>query len=362
MTEQAESNVDIFDNFDHPVIDPNVSVEKPPSQIVLRGLTKIYPVPGGEVVALDKVDLTIEKGDIYGIIGMSGAGKSTLIRCLNRLDSPTEGKILIDGENILTMDKTQLRSMRRRMAMIFQQFNLLMQKNVARNVRYPLEIAGIPKKQANERVKELLAIVGLEEKAAAYPSQLSGGQKQRVAIARALASNPEMLLCDEATSALDPMTTQSILALLKEINEKMGITVIIITHEMAVIRQVCNKVAILDGGSLAEEGTVDDVFMHTKSVAGKRLFGILPAESDNAPVQPALRIVFDGEAAERPIISRLVKECGTDINILSADMRQFNEKIYGQMFIQKPSDPTDQQKIVDYLRNVGLTVEEVQGE
>lgn len=353
---QQEALVDIFDNIDHPVIDPNAP--KQPPQIEIRGLTKVYPIPGGEVVALDGIHLTIQKGDIYGIIGMSGAGKSTLIRCLNRLDAPNDGQIFIDGENILAMGKKDLLTMRRRMAMIFQQFNLLMQKTVSRNVRYPLEIAGVPAKKANERVKELLKIVGLEEKANAYPSQLSGGQKQRVAIARALASDPEMLLCDEATSALDPMTTQSILALLKEINHKLGITVVLITHEMAVIRQICNKVAILDGGKLVEEGTVDDVFLHTKSAAGRRLFGILPQE-DASPSQPALRIVFDGEAAAQPIISRLVKDCGVDVNILSADMRQLNQKVFGQMLIQKPADINQQKQIMDYLKQAGMTVEEV---
>ncbi len=327
-------------------------------QIEIRGLHKIYPIPGGEVHALTNINLTIEKGDIYGIIGMSGAGKSTLIRCLNRLDTPTDGQILIDGENILAMDKKQLRATRRRMAMIFQQFNLLMQKSVARNVRYPLEIAGVPKKQANERVMELLKIVGLEDKANAFPAQLSGGQKQRVAIARALASDPEMLLCDEATSALDPMTTQSILALLQKINQELGITVVLITHEMAVIRQICNKVAILDGGLLAEEGTVDDVFMHTKSAAGRRLFGILP-DQEEIPPQSAIRIVFDGESAEQPIISKLVKEIGLDVNILSADIRQLNQKAYGQMMIARPDDPFEVQQVVEYLRGQGMTVEEV---
>ena len=327
-------------------------------QIEIRGLSKIYPIPGGEVHALTNINLTIEKGDIYGIIGMSGAGKSTLIRCLNRLDTPTDGQILIDGENIRAMDKKQLRATRRRMAMIFQQFNLLMQKSVARNVRYPLEIAGVPKKQANERVMELLKIVGLEDKANAFPAQLSGGQKQRVAIARALASDPEMLLCDEATSALDPMTTQSILALLQKINQELGITVVLITHEMAVIRQICNKVAILDGGLLAEEGTVDDVFMHTKSAAGRRLFGILP-EQEEIPPQPAIRIVFDGESAEQPIISKLVKEIGLDVNILSADIRQLNQKAYGQMMIARPEDPFELQQVMEYLRGLGMTVEEV---
>lgn len=327
-------------------------------QIQIRGLCKVYQIPGGEVVALNNINLTIQKGDIYGIIGMSGAGKSTLIRCLNRLDTPNDGQILIDGQNILAMTKQELRQTRRRMAMIFQQFNLLMQKTVARNVRYPLEIAGVPKKEANDRVTELLKIVGLEDKANAYPAQLSGGQKQRVAIARALAGDPEMLLCDEATSALDPMTTQSILALLKEINETLGITVVIITHEMAVIRQVCNKVAILDGGKLAEQGTVDDVFMHTKSIAGKRLFGILPQE-EAPPQKESLRIVFDGESASQPIISRLVKDCGIDVNILSADIKQLNEKAYGQMLIERPLDPQALIRVKDYLKEAGLTVEEV---
>ena len=333
-----------------------------PPQIELRGLSKVYQIPGGEVQALSNISLTIERGDIYGIIGMSGAGKSTLIRCLNRLDMPTDGQVLIDGRNILAMNKKELRQTRRRMAMIFQQFNLLMQKNVARNVRYPLEIAGVPKKQANERVMELLKIVGLEEKASAYPAQLSGGQKQRVAIARALASNPEMLLCDEATSALDPMTTQSILELLRKINAELGITVVLITHEMAVIRQICNKVAILDGGKLVEQGTVDDVFMHTKSAAGKRLFGILPENEDDVPTQPALRIVFDGSAADQPVISRLVKDLGFDVNILAADMHQFNGKTYGQMMVARPEDPAELKQVQDYLAKAGLTTEEVSGQ
>ena len=336
--------------------------ERTVPQIELRGLSKVYQIPGGEVQALNDINLTIEQGDIYGIIGMSGAGKSTLIRCLNRLDTPTDGQVLIDGQNVLAMSKKQLLQTRRRMAMIFQQFNLLMQKSVARNVRYPLEIAGAPKKQANERVMELLKIVGLEEKANAYPAQLSGGQKQRVAIARALASNPEMLLCDEATSALDPMTTQSILELLKKINAELGITVVLITHEMAVIRQICNKVAILDGGKLVEQGTVDDVFMHTKSAAGKRLFGILPENEDDVPTQPALRIVFDGSAADQPVISRLVKDLGFDVNILAADMHQFNGKTYGQMMVARPEDPAELKQVQDYLAKAGLTTEEVSGQ
>ncbi|MBE5814530.1 MAG: ATP-binding cassette domain-containing protein [Clostridiales bacterium] len=335
-----------------------VTPENTCPQIQIKNLCKVYQIPGGEVHALQNINLTIEKGDIYGIIGMSGAGKSTLIRCLNRLDTPTDGQVLIDGQNVLAMTKKDLLQTRRRMAMIFQQFNLQMQKTVARNVRYPLEIAGVPKKEADARVMELLRIVGLEEKAKAYPAQLSGGQKQRVAIARALAGDPEMLLCDEATSALDPMTTQSILALLQKINQEMGITVVLITHEMAVIRQICNKVAILDGGKLAEEGSVDDVFMHTKSAAGRRLFGILP-EQEELPPQPAIRIVFDGSTAGQPIISKLVKDLGLDVNILSADVRQLNGKSFGQMMIARPEDPTDVKRVIEYLREASMTVEEV---
>ncbi len=328
--------------------------------IQIKDLKKVYQVPGGEVVALNGINLSIDRGQIYGIIGMSGAGKSTLIRCINKLDTPTEGQVLIDGKNVLAMNKQDLLATRRRMAMIFQQFNLLMQKTVARNVRYPLEIAGVPAKEANERVMELLRIVGLEEKANAYPAQLSGGQKQRVAIARALASDPEVLLCDEATSALDPMTTQSILALLQKINRDMGITVVLITHEMAVIRQICSRVAILDGGKMVEEGSVDDVFMHTKSAAGRRLFGILP-EQEEVPHQPAIRIVFDANAAAQPMISKLIKDMDMEVNILSADIRQLNGKSYGQMLIARPEDPVDVKRIMDYLRNAGMTVEEVHG-
>ncbi len=326
--------------------------------IQIKDLKKVYQVPGGEVVALNGINLSIERGQIYGIIGMSGAGKSTLIRCINKLDTPTEGQVLIGGKNVLAMSQKELLQTRRRTAMIFQQFNLLMQKTVARNVRYPLEIAGVDEEKANKRVMELLRIVGLEEKANAYPAQLSGGQKQRVAIARALASDPDVLLCDEATSALDPMTTQSILALLQEINRDMGITVVLITHEMAVIRQICNKVAILDGGKMVEEGTVDDVFMHTKSAAGRRLFGILP-EQEETPRQSAIRIVFDANAAGQPMISKLIKDMDMDVNILSADIRQLNGKSYGQMMIARPEDPVDVKRILEYLRKEGLTVEEV---
>ena len=326
--------------------------------IAIRGLTKTFGTGSDAVTALRDIDLSVRAGEIFGIIGLSGAGKSTLVRCMNYLEHPTEGSVTVDGKKLGALNKKELLNARRGIGMIFQQFNLLMQRTCLQNICFPMELAGVKKEEAEKRAKELLEMVGLPDKANAYPAQLSGGQKQRIAIARALASDPKVLLCDEATSALDPMTTQSILSLLQKINRELGITVVLITHEMAVIRQICNKVAILDGGKLAEQGTVDDVFMHTKSAAGRRLFGILP-EQEEIPPQPAIRIVFDGEAAEKPIISKLVKDCGLDVNILSADIRQLNQKAYGQMLIARPQDPEDVKRVMEYLALEGLTVEEV---
>jgi len=325
----------------------------------IRELSKVFSDADNRVVALNDISLTVYEKEVYGIVGMSGAGKSTLIRCINRLDTPNAGRVLFRGQDILTMDRRQLLSVRRKMGMIFQQFNLLMQRTVGQNVCYPLEIAGIKHTQANSRVSELLDIVGLQDKLNAYPAQLSGGQRQRVAIARALASNPEVLLCDEATSALDPMTTQSILTLLQDINRRLGITILLITHEMAVIRQVCDRVAILDDGEVVEEGTVNEVFMHTKSQAGKRLFGVLPQEARDDPGIPALRIVFDGAAAGKPIISRLSQETNVAVNILSANMNHLGGKVYGQMLIEVPKDERDTRAVVRFLTEHGLTVKEV---
>ena len=324
----------------------------------LENVCKTFYSDGKEFDAVKNVSLEIQKGEIFGIIGLSGAGKSTLIRCMNRLETPTSGDILIDGESILKMKGKQLRDLRKRVVMIFQQFNLLMQKTVAKNVRYPLELAGVPKAKANERVKELLEIVGLSDKADSYPSQLSGGQKQRVAIARALASDPEVLLCDEATSALDPMTTQSILALLKDINERLGITIVVITHEMAVIRQICNKVTIIDGGNIVEEGTVDEVFTHTRSAAGRRLFGVVSTEEADAP-RSAVRIIFNGDQTDEPALSNFIIKTGMPVNILSADVHQLKGKRYGQMLLSMPDSYADRDKLVNGLREMGLTVEEV---
>ena len=327
--------------------------------IAVNGLSKVFQDAENRVIALNDINLQILEGQIYGIVGMSGAGKSTLIRCINRLDTPNRGQILYRGQDILTMDRKTLLKTRRKIGMIFQQFNLFMQRTVSRNIRYPMEIAGVPKKQADRRVCELLEIVGLEDKADAYPTQLSGGQRQRVGIARALASNPDVLLCDEATSALDPMTTQAILSLLQDINRRLGITILLITHEMAVIRQICHRVAILDGGQVAEEGEVDQVFLNTKSEAGKRLFGVLPESEQEDPDVPSLRIVFDGAAAERPIISRLSQETGVAVNILSANMNHLQGKMYGQMIIQKPVSEDENKTVISFLKQEGLTVREV---
>ncbi|MBQ9951399.1 MAG: ATP-binding cassette domain-containing protein [Clostridia bacterium] len=330
--------------------------------IRIEGLKKVYGVGANAVTALNGINLSILKGDIHGIIGMSGAGKSTLIRCVNRLDTPTEGRILIDGQDILAMNTKDLNATRKRVSMIFQQFNLLMQKTVAKNVRYPLELAGVPKAKANQRVKELLEIVGLSDKADNYPGQLSGGQKQRVAIARALALDPEVLLCDEATSALDPMTTQSILSLLQDINRRLGITIVIITHEMAVIRQICTHVAILDGGTVAEEGSVDEVFTHTKSEAGRRLFGYV-GNLDKTPETetgvPLIRIVFDGTTVNQPVISELTRKTGVAMNIIHANVDQINGKPYGQLTIERPKDEADAQKLIDELTRMNIVFQEV---
>lgn len=332
-------------------------IEQPLIQI--RELSKVYSTPEGEVVALDRVSLDVRKGEIYGVIGMSGAGKSTLIRCINRLDVPTGGEVLYRGQDVLKMSRPDLLKLRRKVSMIFQQFNLLMQRTVGENVRYPLEIAGLPRREADKRVMELLEIVGLQDRAKAYPAQLSGGQRQRVAIARALASQPEVLLSDEATSALDPMTTQAILNLLKDINRRLGITVILITHEMAVIRQICDRVTILDGGRIAEEGTVDEVFIHTKSEAGRRLFGNAPQVPEEEPQGPAIRLVFDGSSVDRPIIATAVKELGIMINILSADMKQIGGKTYGQMLIRMPDDEETSRKLADFLTQENIAFKEV---
>ena len=334
------------------------SREQLPVMIDIQGVRKTFSGAQGEVVALDRIDLTIRQGDIYGVIGMSGAGKSTLIRCVNRLESPTEGRILIGGEDILTASQKDLLRLRRQVGMIFQQFNLLMQSTVEKNIMFPMEISGMPKDQARRRARELLEIVGLSQKADAYPAQLSGGQKQRVAIARTLATNPSVLLCDEATSALDPMTTKSILELLQKLNREMGITIVVITHEMQVIRQICTQVAIIDGGRIAEKGDVAEIFTNPRTPAARRLFGI--PEGGRGKGGQCVRVVFDGGSYVEPIISEMVLELGAPVSILQADIRQIQGRSIGQMIVRLPQSEDSAQRAIRYLRDRNLTVEEVE--
>ncbi len=328
--------------------------------IELKQVSKVFPTEDGDFEALSNIDLTIADGDIFGIVGMSGAGKSTLVRCINLLERPTSGAVYIDGENLMDMSPAQLRQQRRSISMIFQQFNLLMQRTCLKNICFPMEIAGVPKAEAKKRAMEYLEIVGLPDKANAYPAQLSGGQKQRIAIARALASNPKMLLCDEATSALDPTTTRSILKLIKDINQRLGITVVVITHEMAVVEEICTHVAILERGHLVETGTVEEVFSNPKTEAGRRLVFPEGANIDQFPVAGVVRVVFNGGSSYEPLIASLAIDCGVKVNILGADTRNVNGKAFGSMLLGLPQDKNEAVKAMNYLRaQKDVTVEEV---
>lgn len=323
--------------------------------IEIKNLSKSFQTPDGPVDALKDVTLTIRDGEIYGIIGMSGAGKSTLVRCINGIESPTQGAVQIGGCDVVTMDKKEMRAMRRNVAMIFQGFNLLMQRTCLKNVCFPLELEGVKKKDAKRRAMQLLEIVGLPDKANAYPAQLSGGQQQRVAIARALATDPQVLLCDEATSALDPQTTHNILELIREINKRTGITVIIITHQMSVVEEICNRVAILDHGAVAEEGEVSEIFTSPKSPAARRL--VFPnSEWDmeiQKPDEHQIRIVFNGaKAAGTPIIAALAMEQHIAANILSASTRSIENRVYGNMLLGIPGGKEEVGRVLDYLSSI----------
>ena len=330
--------------------------------IEIKNLTKTFGSGENQVEALRDVNISVESGEIFGIIGLSGAGKSTLVRCINLLERPNEGQVLFHGQNMMTMTDKHLRLQRRKITMIFQSFNLLEQRTALDNICFPLELVGTPRKEAVKRAKELLEIVGLPDKANAYPVQLSGGQKQRIAIARALATDPEVLLCDEATSALDPKTTDSILKLLQKINRERGITVIIITHQMSVIEQICHRVAILDHGDVAEIGKVEEVFHNPQSEAGRRL---VSPEAANLPLStwegPVARIAFNGNASADPIIATLAMDLGVKVSILGADTRNIDGKAFGTMLISLPEDLTTKRKVLDYLNALeGVHTEEVQ--
>ena len=330
------------------------------SIISVKNISKKFDIKDQVIQALDNVSFEVNKGEIFGIIGLSGAGKSTLIRCLNLLEKPDQGKVIVDGDNLFDLNEKQLRLKRRKIGMIFQSFNLLMQANILDNVCFPMEIAGINKSEAKSKALEYLKIVGLEEKAQAYPSQLSGGQKQRVAIARVLASNPEILLCDEATSALDPETTKSILSLLKDINKKYGITIILITHEMAVIQEICHRCAVLENGKLMEENTVEELFRHPKTNAARRLIFNSNKTVTNMEGGKVVRIAFEESNTSEPVIANLILEFKTPVNILESNISDINGKSRGQMMIQLPADEKLAGKMIEYLSKVNsIVVEEV---
>ncbi len=328
--------------------------------IEIKELSKIFGSGDNQVAALRNVSLAVQSGEIFGIIGLSGAGKSTLVRCINMLEHPSEGSVLFHGKDLTHLKSKELRMQRRKISMIFQSFNLLDQRTSLDNICFPLELAGVPKKEARKRAMELLETVGLPDKANAYPVQLSGGQKQRIAIARALASDPEVLLCDEATSALDPQTTDSILKLLQKINKERGITVIIITHQMSVIEQICHRVAILDSGVVAEIGDVESVFSNPQSSAGRRLVSPdMPLPLSNWDGSVA-RIAFNGNASEEPIIASVAVDLGIKVSILGADTRNVDGKAFGTMLISLPDSREEQRRVLDYLNDHdGITAEEV---
>ena len=333
------------------------------SIISLQGVSKEFNTRAGKVNALSNINLEVEEGDIYGIIGLSGAGKSTLVRCMNLLEIPTEGKVVFDGEELTDRKRKDLNSKRKEIAMIFQQFNLLMQRNVLRNVSFPLEIGGVPKKEAEKRAAELLELVDLKDRALSYPSQLSGGQKQRVAIARALSTNPKVLLCDEATSALDPDTTKSILRLLKKINSDYKITIIVITHEMEVVRQICNKVAIIEKGEIVESGTVESVFKRPKSQAGRKLFFQKEDEPDKnmrTSVKNRVRLAFDDNRAYDPVIANMIIELRAPVNILYARMESVGENQKGQMIIGLSEDENIAKRQKEFLKENNVTFIELE--
>lgn len=340
------------------------------AEIKIENVSKTYSSKEGTVQALKNVSLTIRSGEIYGIIGMSGAGKSTLVRCMNFLEQPTSGNVLIKGRALGGLKEKELRKQREQIGMIFQHFNLLMQKSVLENVCFPMYIQGKKKKEAREKAEELLEIVGLKEKANAFPSQLSGGQKQRVAIARALATSPKILLCDEATSALDPQTTASILELLQEINRKFNITIVIITHQMSVVRKICSHVAIMKSGEIVETGSVSEIFSHPKSDVARELIrkdegdDVGRAESsgntkDLIQSGRKVRIVFSENSAFQPVIANMILKFREPVNILRADTRNIGGVAKGKMILEFAGDSRQAEEMQNYLKTCGIELEEV---
>lgn len=327
--------------------------------IQVENLCKRFNTKGGTVEAAKNISFSIEKGEIFGIIGLSGAGKSTLVRCLNLLERPTSGTVRVNGKNLTELSEKELRKERQKIGMIFQHFNLLMQRTALDNVCFPMEIAGIKKAEARKKALEYLKIVGLEEKALSYPSQLSGGQKQRVAIARVLASDPQILLCDEATSALDPQTTKAILELIKEINRDYEITVVVITHEMSVVQEICDKVAVLERGALVETGTVEELFRNPKTDEVKKLVFSGRTQIQEMKGKRLVRVTFQEKSSFEPVIANLVLTYRTPVNILYADTKNINGQAQGEMILQLPEIEEVANKMIQYLRDINMGVEEV---
>ena len=335
--------------------------------ITLSNVTKVYKAASGHVTAVDRVNLRIEAGEIFGIIGYSGAGKSSLIRLLNGLEKPTSGEVIVDGKEIGKIGGKQLRQARQQIGMIFQHFNLLWSRTVRENIAFPLEIAGVPKEERMKRVDELIQLVGLQGREDAYPSQLSGGQKQRVGIARALANNPKVLLCDEATSALDPQTTDSILDLLVDINKRLGLTIVLITHEMHVIRKICDRVAVMENGKIVEMGEVLHVFRKPEQLITKRFVQQVtePEETKEAmlhlleryPNGKVVQLTFVGEAAEQPLITHIIRQFDLNVNILQGKISQTHHGSYGVLFVHLDGANEEIERALAFIRQQEVGVE-----
>jgi D-methionine transport system ATP-binding protein len=328
--------------------------------ISIRDLEKIYKSKTGHVKALEEINLDVFQGEIFGIIGLSGAGKSTLVRCMNFLERPTKGTVFFGDKDLSKLSKKELLIARQSMGMIFQGFNLMMQRNSIENICFPLEIVGMDKKIAEKRAYELLDLVGLSDKAKAYPAQLSGGQKQRVAIARALATNPKILLCDEATSALDPATTHSILGLLKQINKDLGLTIVVITHEMSVIEEICHRLAIIDNSRIAELGTVIDIFTDPKSAIAKSFASPGGERPDRIIGERSVQIIFDGNSSYEPVLAKAILESKAPVNIMFADTKNIDGRAFGQMIIQLPEDENLSNRVLASLKAQDIIVKEVE--
>ena len=339
--------------------------------IQLSHIVKTYDSPAGPVHALKDISLTIGRGEIYGIIGLSGAGKSTLIRCINMLERPTSGSVVVDGQDLTQMSDSELRTMRKSIGMIFQHFNLLSSATVYDNIAFPLRLAGADEGKIKTKVEELLGVVGLADKAQQYPSQLSGGQKQRVGIARALASDPKVLLCDEATSALDPQTTKAILALIQDINRKLGLTVVVITHEMQVIKDICDKVAVIDKGAIAEQGTVFDIFTHPQQPITKEFISVLLSNDLPAAVRGnaisqektegsylLLRLTFLGESADAPVLAGMIRKFpDVETTMLFGEREQIKSSPVGRMVVGVTGGGDRVAAAMEYLRQQDLKEE-----